>query len=305
MKTPGVLLRVSITTNPEAEDAVANLMERELGEPPSIWSNETDWISVVTVYSTDSKATPTRLRPRLRDGLKAVGAFLDTSPGLIQIRRMPARDWAESWKHHFRPIDIAGRLLVKPTWSRRKPRPGQAVVILDPGLSFGTGQHATTRFCLDQIVGLRNPKQTQSLLDLGTGSGILAIAAAKLGYSPVQAMDFDPDCVRIARENAGLNALSGAIRFEQADVTRLPRRVRARFHVVCANLMHDLLLAERERILARVENGGTLVLAGILTTQFKSVRDAYEKSGLRLAATRIGGSFFRYGCGVSATSSKR
>ena len=70
MKTPGVLLRVSITTNPEAEDAVANLMERELGEPPSIWSNETDWISVVTVYSTDSKATPTRLRPRLRDGLK-------------------------------------------------------------------------------------------------------------------------------------------------------------------------------------------------------------------------------------------
>ena len=103
--------------------------------------------------------------------------------GKIEIAKVKREDWAESWKRHFHPIEIGKTLLVKPSWSKKRPAKNQAVVILDPGLSFGTGQHPTTSFCLHQIArGRKNGTPRPSFLDIGTGSGILAIAAAKLGY---------------------------------------------------------------------------------------------------------------------------
>lgn len=215
-------------------------------------------------------------------GLSRFG--LDVGVAKVSIRKLRPQDWSESWKRHFKPMVFGRELLVKPTWSRRKPLPGQVQLLLDPGLSFGTGQHATTRFCLEQIVALRNPGNASSFCDMGTGSGILAIAAAKLGYSPVDCFDFDPDCVRIANENAQLNGVSACVRARQADVTRLPKRPERQFDIVCANLMYDLLLSQRDRILDRTKPGGVLVLAGILESQFELVARAYRKSGLKLIA---------------------
>jgi len=280
---------VSITVTPEAEDAVAELLERRLGQPPSIYTSDEKWFSVVSVYSTKPAGWLRRQKAALRAALRNIAACgLDTDPALVSVRRVKAQDWAESWKRHFKPLEIGRALLVQPTWSRRKPLAGQQVVRLDPGLSFGTGQHATTRFCLEQLVAQRRPGTQQSFLDLGTGSGILAIAAAKLGYAPIQALDFDPDCVRITRENAVLNGVFPAVKPIRADVTRLPARSREKFDVVCANLMYDLLLAERQRILARLRPGGALVLAGILATQFARVADAYQRGGLTLLADKTG-----------------
>ncbi len=150
---------------------------------------------------------------------------------------MKREDWAESWKRHFKPIEIrvkarpsAARqsasqppsLLVKPSWSRRRAAKNQAVVILDPGLSFGTGQHPTTAFCLHEIARCRQPGTAQSFLDIGTGSGILAIAAAKLGYAPVQAFDFDPESVRVAGDNARKNRVTGRLKLTRGDLAKLP-----------------------------------------------------------------------------------
>ena len=156
--------------------------------------------------------------------------------------------------------------------------------MLDPGLSFGTGHHPTTAFCLERISALRDGARAQRLLDVGCGSGILAISAVKLGYAPVAAFDFDPEAVRVAKENAAVNGVS--FRISCQDLTKLPRSCRERFDVVCANLMYDLLIQERERILARLSPGGTLVLAGILRGQFPKVQRAYEAAGLRLVASR-------------------
>ena len=150
------------------------------------------------------------------------------------------------------------------------------MVVLDPGLSFGTGQHPTTAFCLRQLVARRRPGEAQSCLDIGTGSGILAIAAAKLGYAPVDAFDFDPEAVRIARANARRNGVAARIRFSRQDLTKLPRRSARKYSLVCANLISSLLLAERERILARLQPDGVLVVAGILKEEFAQVQ-----SGLR------------------------
>ena len=154
------------------------------------------------------------------------------------------------------------------------------------GLSFGTGQHPTTRFCLEELVAARRKKVAQSFLDMGTGSGILAIAALKLGYRPVEAFDFDPDAVRVAQDNARVNSVRLAV--HHRDLTRLPVRSAKRFDIVCANLIYDLLIQERRRILHRIAMDGTLVLAGILQEQFAAVRESYEAEGMILMEKRIG-----------------
>jgi len=281
------LRQISIGTNALAEEAVTELLEHELGQTPSAYQDARTGAVTVSVYCQLEDGEVAGMKRQLRGALTELGEDgVDPAPGQVRIRRVPAQDWSESWKRHFRPIDLGRALLVKPTWSTRQPRPGQALLVLDPGMSFGTGQHATTHFCLEQLVACRRAGEAQSLLDAGMGSGILALAGAKLGYGPVQAFDFDPDCVRIATENAALNGLAAEVKPFAADVTRLPRRSAEKFAVVCANLIYDLLIAERDRLLARLAPGGDLVLAGILTTQFPQVQAAFEAGGLRLAAAK-------------------
>jgi ribosomal protein L11 methyltransferase len=277
------LRQISILTNAAAEDAVGVILERESGQVPSAYADVATGVSTVSIYRQLGDGDIAKTKAALRAALKELaGDGVDPAPGTVRIRKVPPRDWSESWKRHFKPIDLGPRLLVKPTWSRRAPKRGQAVVNLDPGLSFGTGQHATTRFCLEQVVACRDPKTAQSFLDIGTGSGILAIAAAKLGYSPVAAFDFDPDCVRVATENATLNDVFKELVPREADITKVPRKSKERYDLVCANLIYDLLIAERDRILARVADGGSLVLAGILETQFAAVQKAFADAGWKL-----------------------
>jgi ribosomal protein L11 methyltransferase len=279
------LRQVAVATNPDAEDAVFATLERILGVTPGIHTDVQTGAVTVSTFCPLPDAQVTPLRAEIRTALATlVECDVDPAPARVTIRKVPARDWAESWKRHFKPVSIGRKLLVKPTWNRRKPVQGQALVLLDPGLSFGTGQHATTRFCLQELVRFRTPDQAQSVLDAGMGSGILALAAVALGYGPVDGFDYDPDCVRTARENAALNNLQDKVRFEQADVTRIPKRPERRYDVVCANLMADLLIAEATRIVARVAKGGRLVLAGILVTQFPQVEAAYGKLGWKRIA---------------------
>ncbi len=127
---------------------------------------------------------------------------------------------------------------------------------------------------------------TKSFLDIGTGSGILAIAAAKLGYKPVHAFDFDPEAVRVARANARVNQVGRKIKIARGDVTKLPLRPARKFDLVCANLISNLLIAERRRIVAQLNPGGTLVLAGILKSEFAQVQKAFEALGLKLVAAK-------------------
>jgi ribosomal protein L11 methyltransferase len=288
LPTPEAPLRqIAITTNPGAEDAVAALLEREFGQTPSVYTNADTLVTTVSVYWNLPDAEVTETKASLRDGLADTEENgLDVAPGRIAIRRVQACDWSESWKRHFKPIEIGRSLLVKPTWSNRVPKSGQQLVLLDPGLSFGTGQHATTHFCLTQVAKLRRAGERQSFMDMGTGSGILAIAAAKLGYAPVKAFDFDPDAVRISAENTELNGVTGAVELTQADLTKMPRGSKEKFDVVCANLIYDLLIAERDRILARLAPDGSLVLAGILATQFKAVEKAFAGAGLKLVTAK-------------------
>ncbi len=287
MKTK-TLWRISIATSAEAEEAIIELFGRLFPQPASVWANAETKASVVTVYCTRQAEWNASKRDALKQGLATIRACgLDTGLGRVEAKSIRREDWAESWKRHFKPIAIGSRLLIKPSWSRRKPVEGQAVVILDPGLSFGTGQHATTSFCLRELTRSRRAQQSQALLDIGTGSGILAISGAKLGYTQVEAFDFDPDAVASAKANARHNRIEPRIRLHRRDLTKLPFKSTRRFDVVCANLTYDLLLAERQRILNRLQPDGVLVLAGILQTQFSQVQSAYEKAGMELIRSRL------------------
>lgn len=280
------LWRISVFTTLEAEDAVAEWLGNLLGESASSYHDLETRCSQVSVYRQSHAGPAGKLRRILQAGLEHLRTCgLDTGPGTIQIRRIRHEDWAESWKRHFKPIEIGRRLLIKPSWSRRRPKPDQQVVVLDPGLSFGTGQHPTTAFCLTEVARLVKNAPARSFLDIGTGSGILAIAAARLNYQPIWAFDFDPEAVRMARANAQTNKVEEKIRLTRGDITRLPARPARRYDLVCANLISTLLLAERKRIIGLLNQGGTLVLAGILKTEFPAVRAAYEAAGGVLART--------------------
>lgn len=285
MKKQKPLWRISITTTLEAEDAVGEMLGKLLGSTASAYFDLEARTSCVSVFS------PTTLLPavkgRILSGLKEIESFgLRIGSGKLTVAKVKREDWAESWKRHFHPLEIGGALLVKPSWSKKRPRQNQAVVILDPGLSFGTGQHPTTSFCLNEIVRCRKNAERPSFLDIGTGSGILAIAAARLDYSPVHAFDFDPEAVRVARENTLKNKVASQLKPRRGDVTKLPLKTARQYDVVCANLIANLLIAERRRIVNRLKPGGTLVLAGILATEFAEVERAFADTGLGLVASR-------------------
>jgi ribosomal protein L11 methyltransferase len=279
------LWQILVATTLEAEDAVAELLGRVFDRPAAVYTSEETKLTNVSVYFERRGEWSPAKRKTVADGLRRLrSGGLTIGSGAISLRRVKREDWAESWKRHFKAIEIGPRLLVRPGWVRRRPRRGQAVVVLDPGLSFGTGNHPTTGFCLRALTDFRQPGQKQSFWDVGTGSGILAIAAAKLGYNPVRALDFDPEAVRVARQNSRRNRTDIEIR--RQDLTKLPARSRRQYSFICANLISDLLLARRNTILARLSRDGALAVAGILRREFPAVRRAFEQSGLRLARSQ-------------------
>jgi ribosomal protein L11 methyltransferase len=292
MKTSGVS-QISIVTSLEGEEPIAALLERIFVVAPSVYTNADTQRTTITAYV----RTPAgKLRARVGEvatGLAELrGMGLNVEPAEIQIAPVRREDWAESWKKYFKLIRIGSKLVIKPSWTKIKPKAGQAVVTLDPGLSFGTGQHATTHFCLAQIVKVnlkdrRGAKEKRSLIDVGCGSGILAIAAAKLGYGPVVAFDFDPVAVRVAQKNCRTNRVAKKVAVSRKDLTKIALNSREKFEVVCANLMAPLLIAERDRILNRLAPGGTLILAGILASEFEAVKARYEEAGLELFADKV------------------
>jgi len=263
------------------EEAAAALVFAEfLAVTPVTYQDEKTGSSTVSAFT--ERLPTSDILALLRTGLKRVAS--GRTP--LRVKRLSRENWAESWKRHFKPIEIGRTLLIKPSWSQRRSQRGQAVVVLDPGLSFGTGQHATTGFCLREIVRCRRPEKRQMLLDIGTGSGILAISAAKVGYHPVVGFDVDSDSVRIARSNTRRNRVGRRVMIFRQDLGRASARTRRPFDVVCANLTADVLLQELNRITSFVAPGGRLVLAGVLDHQFPQVPRQYERRGWRLVRTR-------------------
>lgn len=296
--TRSVLWKLSVATSAQAEQAVAEHLAARYGQPAVVYTDLEKGQTNVAVYLQTKPDWSSAARACLTKELRRFEVRSKVASAKITLERLRPEDWTEAWKHHFKPLEIGARLWIRPSWSPSRTRHGQVEVILDPGMSFGTGQHPTTSFCLGEVARRCRPGQTLSLLDIGTGSGILAIAAAKLGYQPVEALDLDPESIRIARANARINKVAKTIQFRCQDLATTTPRSPRRYSVVCANLMAELLQDQRDRILARLHPHGLLVLAGILKTEFSRLQRTYEEGGLRLVKSRTerewrSGSFVR------------
>ncbi|MFZ3072313.1 MAG: 50S ribosomal protein L11 methyltransferase [Thermodesulfobacteriota bacterium] len=211
----------------------------------------------------------------LKQSLRAIGWS-------FEISSYADTDWETEWKKHLKPIR-AGVFFVKPTWKSVKKKNGLVVIDIDPGMAFGSGSHDTTKSCLKAISLIfrgpspwfKNPAK-ETLLDVGTGSGVLAIAAKKLGVKKAVALDNDPIAIKVAIENAELNRV-------KIIANRVPvSRVKDRFSVVVANIQSNTLLRLKKAIFAKVAPKGVLVLSGILAAEADCVEAAYEKTGLEL-----------------------
>lgn len=188
--------------------------------------------------------------------------------------------WAESWKEHFPALEVGDRVFVHPPWMNDVPA-GRLGIRLDPGMAFGTGQHASTRGCLELLEVAMRSTRIARVLDIGTGSGILAIAAAKLGAREICAVDIDADACRVATENATVNRVAERIRvcdsLEAAD---------GRFDVILANLFAPQLVELTTQIIARLAPDGWAIGSGILVEEADSVVDAWSRAGLFLHTRR-------------------
>ncbi|MGI8642675.1 MAG: 50S ribosomal protein L11 methyltransferase [Thermomicrobiales bacterium] len=213
----------------------------------------------------------------IRQALWFVGRMRHVSEMRIERRR--EEDWANAWKDHYQPVRVGKRVVVRPPWREYEAQPEDIVIELDPGMAFGTGTHPTTRLCMMALEEAIEP--SQRVLDVGTGSGVLAIAAVRLGAASVDAVDIEPVSVRAAKENRDRNGVHDALRVEVGGVgTDEP--FEGTYDLVLANIIARILIELGEGIVPHVAEGGTLVLSGIIETKEDAVRQWFEPRGFEL-----------------------
>lgn len=234
----------------------AEVRDRSVAPMPGVASAPPGWARVIAFFATRAEAEAAAAA----QGLAAV------------IDEVAEQDWGEAWKRGLGPIRV-GRLVVRPSWTARVPD-ADVEVVLDPGMAFGTGTHPTTALCLAALDALLAAARGAHVLDVGTGSGILAIAAAKLGAGRVVATDDDPVALDVAGENARRNGVA-------LELTRTaPDEVAGQFPIVVANILANTLVALAPALAPRVARGGTLLLSGIVAGQEDEVSGAYRRVGL-------------------------
>ncbi len=205
-------------------------------------------------------------------------------------RPLKEEDWAEAWKAHYRPLRVGRRLLIRPLWMDVELASGDIEIALDPGMAFGTGTHPTTQLCLMALEELVQP--AQDILDLGCGSGILSIAAAKLGARKILALDTDAIAVEATRENAAANGLANKVIAQQGSL-EIVRTSARRFDLVVVNILARVILKLAENRLGEaVRPGGTAILSGMIESQMEEVEAALRQTGLQPYAHRQQGDWF-------------
>jgi len=201
--------------------------------------------------------------------------------GPVRTRLVDEEDWAEAWKRHFPVTRIGRRIVIRPSWRRHRPEPGDVVLALDPGMAFGTGLHPTTRLCLESLESIadRGLALGARVLDVGCGSGILSIAALRLGAASTVALDIDPIAIEATIANARRNRLGRRVR---ARIGSVPSG-EPRFDLVLANLIASVLVALASDLVSELRPGGRLIASGIFRDREAEVATAFGAVGLTVA----------------------
>ena len=210
----------------------------------------------------------------------------------LSLQGVKEEDWAENWKQYYKPFRLGEHMVVKPTWESWDMQEGDLMIEIDPGMAFGTGTHETTAMCVGLI---EKYYQGGALLDVGTGSGILAIAAARLGAKGIVAVDIDPDAVRVAKENVAHNGLTGAIDVREGD---LLQGLSQRFQFAVANILAPVICMLAAPLKAHLLPGGRFVCSGIIAEAEGDVNGALLAAGSQIDEIQHKGDWVAFACHI-------
>ena len=292
---PGAWLELSVAADIEAVEAVSEILGRVAAggtsvEPAFELTDEglgarvdpTKPAIVRAYLPARDESASARAVAEATEALGHLQAFGLRPIGELTTRIVHEADWAEAWKAHFPVLRVGRRLVIRPTWRRHRRQPDDVVLALDPGMAFGTGLHPTTRLCLAGVESLadRGLLDGARVLDVGCGSGILAIAAVKLGASHAVGLDTDPIAVEATSANAARNRLGRRIDARQGS---LPSGD-GPFDVALANLIASVLIDLSALLRDELRPGGVLLASGIFVDREADVRESFSKVGLEVAA---------------------
>lgn len=294
-------LELSVEADPEAVEVISGLftdvgynggvvIEQPLiipeGEPED-WAtlvqpeiDPTRPVSVRTYFPDDERA-----KEKLEMVERALGYLrMLRQIGPLKVQGCKEEDWANAWKNYYGVLRVGTHIVIKPSWLEHEPGEGDIILDLDPGMAFGTGLHATTRLCLAALEEIVQPGM--NILDLGTGSGILAIAAAKLGgqNTPVLALDTDTVAVEAATQNIERNNLADQIELGQGSASAAQER--APYNLIVANILASVIIDLSTSLRDLLEPGGTLISSGIFIDRESSIMEALQKAGLPVRERR-------------------
>lgn len=264
--------RITVTTSQAASEAVANYLFElnalgiELKDEPAATAR------LIAYYPLDDRVGA-RIQ-KLRDFLSQLPTWgIQSQPAKVDLKRVESHEWAEAWKAAFPPQRVGKGLLIAPTWDDITPNETDVLIRLDPGMAFGTGYHPTTRLSLALLE--QTVKPNQHVADIGTGSGILAIAAVKLGAKQVDAIEVDATVIPIAESNFRTNGVTPQVNLFQGDSLK---SVQATYHLIVGNILTKAILAMIPGCAQHLHPEGTVIFSGILERERKQVQEVLEEN---------------------------
>lgn len=293
-------IEIDIKTTTEAVEAVTNILY-ETGANGSIIEdpkdflfqehNPLDWdyvdegllskgheedVIVKTYISEEKNVTEfvEIIRQRI-SGLKDFG--IDVGKGTIDLGNVNEEDWANNWKAYYKPTKVGDKVVVKPTWEEYTPNEGDLIIELDPGMAFGTGTHETTSMCINELE--KYVSKDSTVFDIGCGSGILAIAAAKLGAKDVVAVDLDEVAVTVSKENVANNNVEDSIKVLYGNLTAV---VDGKADIVVANIIADIIKILAKDVSNFMKDDAVFISSGIILAKVDEVKECLENSGFEI-----------------------
>lgn len=280
-------LKVIISTPPVLVESISDFVVGVMGAGVEVGVEENLTLKTLSVYL--EKENPSAMD--IERGIECLSAHVQELAAIFGVdcpalewQIIEEEDWAKNWKKHFAPFAITPDVVIVPTWEKYHPAENEIVVIMDPGMAFGTGHHATTSLALTMVEReMKKNAGCGSVLDVGTGTGILGMAAALMGAETVLAIDNDPVAVAAAAENAAKNMVS-----ERMAVSDQPLSlIKQQYSLVIANIVHDVLAAMAADLYRVTEAGGRLILSGVLHgEQVASIVEKFTKSGFGFVEER-------------------
>ena len=231
--------------------------------------------------------------PALQEEVSSLKSHVPSLGSLtLSLQGVKEEDWSENWKQYYKPFRIGQHMVVKPTWEDFDLKEDDLLIEIDPGMAFGTGTHETTAMCVQLI---EKYYASGSLLDVGTGSGILAIATARLGAKDIYAVDIDPDAVRVARENVEHNGLENIIDVQQGDLLQGLSR---QFDFAVANILAPVICMLATPLKKHLAPGGKFVCSGIIKEAERDVFEALNAAGYIIDETCYKGDWVAFACHI-------